>query len=151
MTISSGPSGPSGPSGGQAGPIDTPQAPASTRQVSPYLAYPDGDSAVEWLVRVFGFGPARSARDDEGRWYEGELVAGSSRIYISGTPQGMSSAVIVAVDDVDALHAHITAAGVAAEPPRDEHYGPRTMGVQDPWGCQWYFWQGEATYLLDGA
>ena len=30
--------------------------------------------------------------------------------------------------------------------PKDEAYGPRTCHVTDPWGYQWYFWQGEATY-----
>jgi hypothetical protein len=27
--------------------------------VTPYLFYPDGDAAADWLLRVFGFGPAR--------------------------------------------------------------------------------------------
>jgi uncharacterized glyoxalase superfamily protein PhnB len=115
--------------------------------VTAYLYYPDGDAAASWLSRVLGFGPSRCVRDPEGRWREGEVRIGSSRIDISAggaAPNGQL--LIVAVDDVDAQWARITAAGVEADPPRDEPYGPRSCHVTDPWGYQWYFWQGEARY-----
>jgi uncharacterized glyoxalase superfamily protein PhnB len=114
--------------------------------VTPYLFYPDGDAAADWLLRVFGFGPARSARGDDGSWAEGEVAIGDGRIDISGGREGNGQLLIVSVDDVDALHARIVGAGVAADDPKDEAYGPRTCHVTDPWGYQWYFWQGEATY-----
>lgn len=44
--------------------------------VTPYLRYPDGDAAIEWLSRVLGFGPARGSRDADGHWYEGEIAVG---------------------------------------------------------------------------
>jgi uncharacterized glyoxalase superfamily protein PhnB len=114
--------------------------------VTPYLSYPDGDAAAAWLQRVFGFGPARSARGADGRWAEGEVAIGDGRIDISGGREGNGQLLIVSVDDVDALHARIVGAGVAADDPKDEAYGPRTCHVTDPWGYQWYFWEGEATY-----
>jgi uncharacterized glyoxalase superfamily protein PhnB len=123
--------------------------------VTAYLRYPDGDAAAEWLCRVLGFGPAdpqRVMRDDSGRWQEGELVIGPTRIDISsgGSPSdpdfGARGLHIVAVTDVDAQYQRISAAGVEIDPPKDESYGPRTCHVTDPWGYQWYFWQGEAVY-----
>jgi hypothetical protein len=55
--------------------------------ISAYLHYPDGDAAAEWLSRVLGFGPPdqrKVVRDADGRWQEGELAAGPTRIDISG-------------------------------------------------------------------
>jgi uncharacterized glyoxalase superfamily protein PhnB len=128
--------------------------------VSPYLFYPDGDAAAEWLIRVLGFGPARSVRAAGGGWAEGEVaVGGGARVDISGGPaadaasgppasqgRGQGALLIVGVTDVDAQYRRIRAAGVEADPPRDEPYGPRTCHVTDPWGYRWYFWQGLATY-----
>jgi uncharacterized glyoxalase superfamily protein PhnB len=53
---------------------------------------------------------------------------------------------VVAVSDVDAQYERIRQAGIEIDPPRDEAYGPRTCHVTDPWGYQWYFWQGSAIY-----
>ena len=85
--------------------------------VTPYLYYPDGDAAAAWLLRVFGFGPARSMRGADGRWAEGEVAIGDGRIDISGGRDGNGQLLIVSVDDVDALHARIVGAGVAADDP----------------------------------
>jgi uncharacterized glyoxalase superfamily protein PhnB len=123
--------------------------------VTAYLRYPDGDAAAEWLTRVLGFGPAdprRVMRDTDGRWREGELAIGPTRIDISsgGSPSdsdfGARALHIVAVTDVDAQYERIRRAGAEIDPPKDESYGPRSCHVTDPWGYQWYFWQGEAVY-----
>jgi uncharacterized glyoxalase superfamily protein PhnB len=114
--------------------------------VTPYLYYPDGDAAAEWLQRVVGFGPARSMRGPDGGWAEGEVRIGGARVDISGGKPGNGQLLIVAVDDVDALQARIVAAGVECEPPINQPYGPRSCHVTDPWGYRWYFWQGEAVY-----
>lgn len=114
--------------------------------VTPYLYYPDGDAAAEWLQRVLGFGPVRSARSADGSWAEGEVRIGDGRIDISGGRPGNEQLLIISVDDVDAMHARIVASGAETDQPRDEAYGPRTCHITDPWGYQWYFWQGEARY-----
>ena len=121
------------------------------RSVTPYLYYPDGDAAAAWLARAFGFGPARCVRDDAGAWAEGEVRIGPARIDISGgkAPEpgtGEGVLLIVGVEDVDGLYRHVSDAGIAIEPPRDEAYGPRSCHVTDPWGYRWYFWQGGARY-----
>ena len=75
----------------------------------PYLRYPDGDEAVDWLSRVLGFGPARKVAGDDGAWEEGEIDAGQLRISICGKhdpapERGIGSLLIVTVDDVDAMY-----------------------------------------------
>jgi uncharacterized glyoxalase superfamily protein PhnB len=124
--------------------------------VSPYLFYPDGDAAAEWLVRVLGFGPVRSVRAPGGGWSEGEVAIGASaRVDISTAPaapgRGQGALLIVGVQDVDVQYRRIRAAGITIDPPRDEPYGPRTCHVTDPWGYQWYFWQGHAFFPPAGS
>lgn len=123
--------------------------------VTAYLRYPDGDAAADWLTRVLGFGPVdprRVVRDSDGQWREGELVIGPTRIDISsgGSPAvpefGAGALLIVAVTDVDAQYERIGQSGEQIDPPKNEMYGPRTCHITDPWGYQWYFWQGEAVY-----
>jgi uncharacterized glyoxalase superfamily protein PhnB len=119
--------------------------------ITAYLRYPDGDAAAGWLTRVLGFGPARAVRDNDGRWLEGEIAVGPTHFDISGlsaaSPDfGAGALLIVHVTDVDAQYRRVLAAGVEIEPPKDEVYGPRTCHITDPWGYQWYFWQGEAIY-----
>jgi uncharacterized glyoxalase superfamily protein PhnB/uncharacterized protein YndB with AHSA1/START domain len=118
--------------------------------ITPYLYYEDGAAALDWLARVFGFGRTQRRTGADGRVDEAEIEVGPARVMISGRapgPQnGPGALLVVDVDDVDALHARITAAGVACDAPRDEVYGPRTCNVTDPWGYHWYFWQGDARY-----
>ena len=122
--------------------------------VTAYLRYPDGDAAAAWLSRVLGFGPVdprRVKRDSGGRWEEGELAIGPTRIDISGGSAaepdfGAGALLIVAVTDVDAQYERIRAAGTEIDQPKDESYGPRSCHVTDPWGYRWYFWQGGAVY-----
>jgi|ERR1700722_722976 len=119
--------------------------------ITAYLYYPDGDEAVGWLSRVLGFGPAAGVRDAAGHWLEGKIEVGPTQIDISGgqapgPDTGRGSLLIVHVTDVDAQYRRISAAGIEIDPPKDEHYGPRTCHVTDPWGYRWYFWQGEAIY-----
>jgi uncharacterized glyoxalase superfamily protein PhnB len=129
------------------------QSPVFT-SLSPYLRYPDGDAAAQWLTRVLGFGPVQVKRDHDGRWAEGEIAVGSLRIDISGRTEpgggnGGGALLIIGVADVDAQYQRIRDAGEPIDPPRDESYGPRTCHVTDPWGYQWYFWQGAAIYPPD--
>ncbi len=121
------------------------------RNLTAYLMYPDGDAAAQWLTRMLGFQPGRIARDEQGRWREGEIAVGPTHFDISGgaAPDAASGAggiFIVHISDVDAQYRRIVAAGEEIDPPKDEQYGPRTCHITDPWGYQWYFWQGDAVY-----
>lgn len=118
------------------------------RKVEPYLYYPDGRKALEWLQETFGLGEIQTHEED-GVVTEGAVSLGESFIHVSsgrepGPDSGAGMLSIVTVDDVDALYEHIRATGVAVDPPKDEPYGPRSLNVTDPWGYRWYFWQGGA-------
>ncbi len=124
--------------------------------VTPYLYYPDGDAAAEWLQRILGLGPARRMPGSDGSWAEGEVAVGPARVDISGGHDpgqrgGQGTLLIVGVNDVDAQYRRIKAAGVAIDPPRDEAYGPRTCHVDDPWGYRWYFLAGRVAVLTGSA
>lgn len=113
--------------------------------LTPYLRYPDGDEAVDWLVRVLGFGPAKGVRDDAGAWYEGDIAVGANKVAIGGGASVASGGyLIVGVPDADDMYRRIKAAGIELAEPQDKPYGPRTVTVTDPWGVTWDFWQGEA-------
>lgn len=119
--------------------------------VTPYLYYAEAAKALDWLERVFGFGPRQTVTGADGRVEEAEIGVGAQRIMISGrapaADEGGGALVIVGVDDVDSLRVRILAEGVGVEEARDEEYGPRTIHVTDPWGYRWYFWQGDAVYV----
>jgi uncharacterized glyoxalase superfamily protein PhnB len=114
--------------------------------VSPYLYYPDGAAALEWLSRVFGFREIVRYADEQDRVQEAEFSAGDSTIMMAGgrEPQpgeGKGLLLIVHVDDIQAQHKRVTAASVQANPPQTKPWGPITFAVRDPWGYTWDFWQ----------
>lgn len=123
------------------------------RSLTPYLAYPDVATALDWLEPVLGTGRRRTSAVD-GVVMEGELVVGGVSIMLSGRPPqtepyGAGAVFVIRVDDVDAQHAQVRAAvGDAYEvtEPKDAPYGPRTFDLTDPWGYTWSFWQGDADY-----
>lgn len=117
--------------------------------VSPYLYYADGAAALDWMERVFGFGPSKRDLNDDDTVAEAEIIVGPSQVHVCGrAPDGdHRELVIVGVDDVDALYERVSAElDDPLDPPKDSGYGPRVLAVDDPWGYHWYFWQGEAQY-----
>jgi methylmalonyl-CoA/ethylmalonyl-CoA epimerase len=66
---------------------------------------------------------------------------------LSGNPPGIDH-ISFLVDDVDALHASLTARGMDAGPqPADQDWGARAFGLPDPDGNNLYFLR----WLLPGA
>ncbi|HET8642126.1 MAG TPA: VOC family protein [Pseudonocardiaceae bacterium] len=118
-------------------------------KISPYLYYEDAGAALDWLARVLGFGATRRMVVD-GKVEEAEIEVGPATVHLTGRApgpdDGPGALLIVGVDDVDKQYERVRSAGVEADPPKDEAYGPRTFHVTDPWGYKWYFWQGEAIY-----
>lgn len=119
-------------------------------KIEPYLYYPDGRAALEWLQDTFGLGEIQTYEED-GVVREASIAAGGFFIHVSGGREpgpdtGAGVLNIITVDDVDVLYEHIGSTGVALDPPKDEAYGPRSINVTDPWGYRWYFWQGAAKY-----
>ena len=125
----------------------TPPAPttAGLQGVTPYLYYSDAGAGLDWLAHVFGFVEEVRYVDDGGVVRESSMRIGSSTIQLCGHDPGPGHGkellLIVHVDDVDAQHARVVAAGVAAPEPEQKPYGVRTFTVTDPWGYHWDFWQ----------
>ena len=112
--------------------------------MSPYLYYGEHTAdALDWLARVFGFGPSTRYVDDAGAVHEGHIMVGDTPVMVSsGSPDaghGQGLLLIVRVDDVDAHHRSTLAAGVARRPAGRQALRSRAYDVTDPWGYRWSF------------
>ena len=119
--------------------------------ITPYLLYEDGEAAIEFATRAFGFREASRATGAAGGLHaELEVTPGGARIHL-GQPTGgfrnpatvgRTSLVYVVVDDVDAQYERAKAAEAEIlEEPNDLPYGHRRFGCADPQGHEWYFAQ----------
>ena len=115
--------------------------------VTPYLHYEDAGAAIDWLVRVFGFQERSRFIDKDDVVQQAEMLVGDTELWFSGHGPGYwdeqgrrpDEYILVWVDDVDAMYERIKEAGVEIEPPEDQSYDVRTIGVQDPEGYHWGF------------
>jgi uncharacterized glyoxalase superfamily protein PhnB/uncharacterized protein YndB with AHSA1/START domain len=118
---------------------------------SPYLYYEDAGAALDWLARVFGFRETARYVDADDVVHESEMRVGDTTIQLCGRKpadnEGSGLLLIVHVDDVDAMHARVVAAGIDAPAPEQQPYGPRTFTVTDPWGYHWNVWQHVHDYV----
>ena len=128
---------------------------ATTATMISAMRYDDPAAAVDWLCRVFGFKPHAVYKDDAGNVVHAELSFGNGMIMLGpniDSPFGRymtmpkdaggrcTQTVYVIVDDVDAHHAHASAAGAdVVMPLRDESYGGREYSCRDPEGHVWTF------------
>jgi uncharacterized glyoxalase superfamily protein PhnB len=119
--------------------------------VTPYLLYEDGEGAIEWLTRAFGFREARRMTGNAGSLHaELEVAEDGSLVYL-GTPPSPSfrnpreagrtaSIYVVVGDDVDARCERAREAGAEiVEEPHDIGSGFRHFGCRDPQGHEWFF------------
>lgn len=130
-------------------PETAPTAPPGAQRVWPYLLYEDGEAAIAWLERAFGFRELeRSAGAAGGLHAELETEEAGARVYLGQPPEGYrgparvgrTSLVFVLVDDVDSHHARAVAAGAEIlEAPHDNPSGHRRYGCADPQGHEWWF------------
>jgi uncharacterized glyoxalase superfamily protein PhnB len=120
------------------------------QRVTPYLLYEDGEAAIEFLTRAFGFREERRTTGAAGGLHAELQVPPDGWIYLGQPPSdfrnpttvGPTSQVYVIVDDVDAHHARATQAGAKiVEDLNDLPFGHRRYGCADPQGHEWYFAQ----------
>jgi uncharacterized glyoxalase superfamily protein PhnB len=124
--------------------------------VTPYLLYEDGEEAVGFLTRAFGFREVdRQVGAAGGLHVELETELGG-RVYAGQPPAGFrkpaevgrTSLVYVLVSAVDAHHDRARAAGVSVvEELTDLPFGHRRYTCRDPQGHEWSF----AQVLVDPA
>jgi mannose-6-phosphate isomerase-like protein (cupin superfamily)/uncharacterized glyoxalase superfamily protein PhnB len=110
--------------------------------VLPELAYPDVNTAADWLSRAFGFSVRLRIGDHR---VQMTVPGGGALIVRQGEgPPGCFAAhsVMVRVADIDAHHAHAVAAcAVVAGAPTTYPYGERQYGARDLVGHAWVFTQ----------
>jgi uncharacterized glyoxalase superfamily protein PhnB len=124
--------------------------PAGAPQVMPYLYYPDGRGAVEFLRDAFGFDEIEAFRDDQGNVLHAQLSAGDGVVMIGpglaafGTrapaaEELATSRTFIYVDDVDRHCEHARRAGaVIISEPMDQ--GPNRIYIAADCGAhQWIF------------
>ena len=121
-------------------PSETTTRGATVQGASPYLFYADAGAALDWLARVFGFVEQVRYVDPDGVVRESEIRVGATTIQLCGHApapgHGEGLLTIVHVDDVDAQHARVVAAGVDAAGARAEAlrrphvHGHRSLGLQ---------------------
>jgi uncharacterized glyoxalase superfamily protein PhnB len=115
--------------------------------LTPYLFYDDAAAMLEWYSRVFGWVEIGRWLGDDGSVQNAEMAVGEGELWLDGggwrwfDAEGNRAPVWtgVWVDDVDAVHDRVRAAGVEAEPPVTRDFGLRMLTVTDPAGYQWGF------------
>jgi uncharacterized glyoxalase superfamily protein PhnB len=127
------------------------------QRITPYLLYEDGEAAIEFVTRAFGFREVeRQIGGAGGLHAELELGPGGGRIYLGQPPGdfrnpevvGRTSSLYVLVDEVDAHHDRARAAGAEiTEELNDLPFGHRRYGCVDPQGHEWFF----AQPIADGS
>jgi uncharacterized glyoxalase superfamily protein PhnB len=125
------------------------------RSIIPALHYQDGQAAIDWLVRAFGFQPHMVVRGDDGTIAHAQLVRGNVMIMLGSStssdyaqyvksPLEMrrynSQSPYLVVDDPDEVYHRALAAGAEIIIPlKDEDYGGRGFTCRDPEGHLWNF------------
>jgi uncharacterized glyoxalase superfamily protein PhnB len=121
------------------------------QQVTPYLLYEDGEAAIEFLTRAFGFREVDRTIGGAGGLHAELEIPGGGRVYVGQPPEGFrnpaavgrTSLVFVLLDSVDAHHERARAEGaeIVEEPTDVTAAGHRRYGCRDPQGHEWFFAQ----------
>ena len=137
---------------GKANPI-----PAGYHSVTPYLCVDGAARAIEFYKEAFGATEVMRLEAPGGKIGHAEIKIGDSHVMLADempeinfrSPQargGTSAHFMIYDEDVDARVERAVAAGAKlTRPVKDQFYGDRTGGVEDPFGHHWYI----ATHLED--
>jgi uncharacterized glyoxalase superfamily protein PhnB len=137
--------------GASAGPERSDTSPARSPQpLIPYLTVGDARAALQFYAEVFGAEPQGEVFEmDDGRIGHAELNVGGQSLYLADDfpemdlvhPAGhggpRSVALVIHVDDCDAVYHHALAAGATSERPPSDQHGFRNGWFVDPWGHRW--------------
>jgi len=132
-------------------------------RISASVFYDDPRAAIDWLCRAFGFEVRLKIEGDQGAIVHSELTFGDGLVMVGAasghepwqklhrSPRsidgGVTQALALHIDDVDAHHARAVQAGATiVREPRTDDYGDdywsdRTYGALDPEGHLWWFMQ----------
>lgn len=127
--------------------------PPGCQRIVPYLLYADAPTALDFLVRAFGFTERMRMPGPDGLVMHSELDMGGEIVMVASAMDsvgtkgprdlaGFHAFALVYVDDVDAHHARAVAEGATIiSPPEDQFYGDRTYRARDCEGLMWTFAQ----------
>lgn len=132
-------------------------SPENAQRITPYLYYEDVAGALDWLSRAFGFREQNRMSGADGSVAHGAMALGAA-VIMMGHPAAdyqnpkrlghVTQSLYVVVDDVDKHYEQAKQAGAKIiEEPKDQFYGDRRYGAEDPEGHHWYF----AQHLRDVA
>jgi uncharacterized glyoxalase superfamily protein PhnB len=120
------------------------------QQVWPYLLYEDGEAAIEFLSRAFGFREVDRSVGGAGGLHAELEVPGGGLVYVGQPPAGYenpakvgrTSLVFVLLDGVDGHYERARTEGAeVVEELGDQATGHRRYGCRDPQGHEWFFAQ----------
>ena len=124
--------------------------PEGYHSVTPYLCVSDAARAIEFYKEAFGATEVGRMEAPGGRIGHAEIKIGDSHVMLADefpeinfrSPQtlgGPSAQFMIYVEDVDARVEQAVAAGAKlVRPVKDQFYGDRSGGVEDPFGHFWY-------------
>jgi len=131
--------------------------PDGFHSVTPYLCVSDAARAIEFYKEAFGATELMRLEAPGGKIGHAEIKIGDSIVMLADevpqinfrSPQtvgGPSAHFMIYVEDVDARVERAVAAGAKlTRPVKDQFYGDRTGGVEDPFGHVWFI----ATHIED--
>jgi PhnB protein len=123
--------------------------PAGYHTVTPYLAVPDTQSLIDFMVKVFDAKEGEIVRKPDGLIRHAEVQIGDSIIMLgttSSTYGNATATLYVYVDDADARYQRALEAGATSlSEPANQFYGDRHAGVKDTNGISWWI----ATHFED--
>ena len=117
--------------------------PDGFHSVTPYLTAPGLAKTIEFLKQAFG-AEVKEINESGGAIRHAEVKIGDSPIMMGEPdPKGpyapRPANLYLYVPDVDAVYARaIAAGGKSLREPKDEFYGDRGAGVEDPSGNYWW-------------
>ncbi len=105
------------------------------RRAVPYYKVADLEASVRWYCGSLGYVVLESV-SDQGEVYWAMLGNGAHRVMLSSRPiHGYESLTWLYVDDVDAVHRELTAAGFQSlTPPTNQVHRNREFLITDPAG-----------------
>lgn len=131
--------------------------PDGYHSVIPYLIIDGATAAIDFYKEVFAATEVLRIPAPNDKIGHAELKIGDSHIMLADehpeinalgpkTIGGAATKIMVYIEDVDAVVDRAVAAGAKLiQPVKDQFYGDRTGGIEDPFGHVWYV----ATHIED--
>ncbi len=125
--------------------------PDGYHSVTPYLTVPGVAKLIDFLKQAFGAVEIERMARPDGTVQHAQVKIGDSFVMM-GEPQPphepRPATLYLYLENVDEVYRRALAAGgISLREPRDEFYGDRGGGVEDPSGNQWWI----ATHVEDVA